>query len=120
MKKGKNHQPCPDDDQHSGDKRTRFWALNNAFLNKSSGKDPNPNKQQKYVEVYIHASLEPGPQEGQHQKAEKACRSKQKSILQSTVVKKEHQKEAEERLAFRGHVIRYGTAHGFYHCHPQF
>jgi hypothetical protein len=26
--------------------------------------------------------------------------------LQSIVKKKEHQKEAEERLAFRGHVIR--------------
>jgi len=76
MKKGKDDQPCPDDDQHSGDKRTRLWALNNPFLNKSSGKDPNPNKQQKYVEVYIHASLEPGPQERQHQKAGTACSSK--------------------------------------------
>jgi hypothetical protein len=50
--------------------------LNNSFLNKSSGKDPNPNKQQKYVEVYIHDSLEPGPQERQHKKAETSCRSK--------------------------------------------
>jgi len=65
MEKGKNDQPCPGDEQHSGDKRTRFWALNNAFLNKSSGKDPNPNKQQKYVEVYIHVSLVSGPQERQ-------------------------------------------------------
>ena len=80
MEKGKNDQPCPGDEQHSGDKRTRFWALNNTFLNKSSGKDPNPNKQQKYVEVYVHASLEPGPQERQHQKAETACSSKWKSI----------------------------------------
>jgi hypothetical protein len=106
MKKGKDDQPCPDDDQHSGDKRTRFWALNNPFLNKSSGKDPNPNKQQKYVEVYIHVSLKLGPQERLRPKAETACRSKQKSIMNSTVAKKEHQKEAEERLAFRGHVIR--------------
>jgi len=72
MENGKDDQPCPDDDQHSGDKRTRFWALNNPFLNKSSGKDPNPNKQQKYVEVYIHVSLEPRPQERQHQKDETA------------------------------------------------
>ena len=106
MKKGKDHQPCPDDDQHSGDKRTRFWALNNPFLNKSSGKDPNPNKQQKYVEVYTHVLLEPGSQKRQHQKDEISCKSKRKSILQSIVEKKEHQKEAEERLAFRGHVIR--------------
>ena len=70
MEKGKNDQPCPGDEQHSGDKRTRFWALNNTFLNKSSGKDPNPNKQQKYVEVYIHVSLEPGPQKRQHQRDE--------------------------------------------------
>ena len=106
MEKGKNDQPCPGDEQHSGDKRTRFWALNNTFLNKSSGKDPNPNKQQKYVDVYIHVSLEPGPQKRQHQRDEIAWRSKQRSITQSIVKKKEHQQEAEERLAFRGHVIR--------------
>jgi len=80
MEKGKNDQPCPGDEQHSGDKRTRFWALNNTFLNKSSGKYPNPNKQQKYVEVCIHVSPEPGPQKRQHQKGEIARRSKQKSI----------------------------------------
>jgi hypothetical protein len=70
MEKGKTDQPCPGDEQHSGDKRTRFWALNNTFLNKSSGKYPNPNKQQKYVEVCIHVSPEPGPQKRQHQKGE--------------------------------------------------
>jgi hypothetical protein len=106
MKKGKDDQPCPDEDQHSGDKRTRFWTLNNAFLNKSSGKDPNPNKQQKYVEVYIHVWLEPESQKRKHQKDETSCGSKRKSIILSIVEKKEHQKEAEERLAFRGHVIR--------------
>jgi hypothetical protein len=79
IKNGKADQPCPDDDQHSGDRRTRFWALNNPLWNKSSGKDPNPNKQQKYVGAYIHVSLELGPQERQYQKDETAFRSKRKA-----------------------------------------
>jgi len=106
MEKGKDDQPCPGDDQHSGDKRACFWALNNPFLNKGSDKDPYPHKQKKYVEVYVHDSLEQRLQERQRQKDERTCRSKRKSILQSTVLKKEHQYEAEERLAFRGPVIR--------------
>jgi hypothetical protein len=47
MEKAKNDKPSPGNEHHSGDKKTRFWALNNTFLNKSSNKDPNPNKQQK-------------------------------------------------------------------------
>ena len=85
MEKGKNDQPCPGDEQHSGDKRTRFWALNNPFLNKGSDKDPYPHKQKKYVEVDVHVSLKPGPQEKRHQKDETGCRSNRKSILQCIV-----------------------------------
>jgi len=40
MEKAKNDKPCPGNEHHSGDKKTRFWALNNTFLDKSSGKDP--------------------------------------------------------------------------------
>jgi hypothetical protein len=37
---GKVDKHCPDDDQHGCDKRTSLRALNDAFLGKSSGKDP--------------------------------------------------------------------------------
>jgi hypothetical protein len=40
MEKGEDDQPCPDDNQHGSDKRTSLRALNDAFLDKSSGKDP--------------------------------------------------------------------------------
>jgi len=40
MEKGEDDQPCPDDTQHGCDKRTSLRALNDAFLDKSSGKDP--------------------------------------------------------------------------------
>jgi hypothetical protein len=40
MEKGEDDQPCPDDNQHGCDKRTSLRALNDAFLDKSSGKDP--------------------------------------------------------------------------------
>ena len=105
MKKGEDHQTRPADDQHSDDKRTRFWALNNPFLNKSSGKDPNPNKQQKYVEAYIHVSLKPERKKGNTKKMKEPEDQSAKSYC-NLLWKKEYQKEAEERFAFLGHVIR--------------
>jgi hypothetical protein len=40
IEKGEDDQPRPDDNQHGSDKRTSLRALNDAFLDKSSGKDP--------------------------------------------------------------------------------
>jgi len=51
MKTKKNNKPQPQDNQEGCDKKADFWTGNNAFFDKSSGKDPHPHKQKKYVQV---------------------------------------------------------------------
>ena len=60
MEKGEVISPCSDDNQHGCDKRTSLRALNDAFLDTSIGKDPQPYKQKKYVEVCIQVLLKLG------------------------------------------------------------
>jgi hypothetical protein len=68
MEKGEVISPCSDDNQHGCDKRTSLRALNDAFLDTSIGKDPQPYKQKKYVEVCIQVLLKlGGGQERQRQ-----------------------------------------------------